>query len=105
MCPKYPRLANLGPRSAKTASAPGDLGVTAPTSRCGPGRIAVRATTPPAAVTLAATSISILHGTGPKLLIRCGSAEPSVRAASTIPNIRPRSADADHDAISFIPTG
>lgn len=38
-------------------------------------------------------------------LMRWGSAEPRVSAPIRTPIARPRSADSDHEAISFIPTG
>ena len=53
----------------------------------------------------AAASIALLQGSGPKPLMRWGSAEPRVSAPIRIPIARPRSADSDHEAISFIPTG
>src|SRR5829696_7652821 len=74
-------------------------------SRCGPGLIMATATTAAVVLNRAAASITLLQGSGPKPLMRWGSAEPRVSAPSRIPNERPRSADTDHDAISFIPTG
>ena len=64
-----------------------------------------RATTAPDVLNAAAASITLLQGSGPKPLMRWGSAEPRVSAPIRIPNARPRSADSDHEAISFIPTG
>ena len=76
--PHVPEVAEAcAPRSAvgEDRDAHRGFGVTAPTSRCGPGRIAVRATTPPAAVTPAA--ISIRFATEPARNCSSDAAAPS----------------------------
>ncbi len=67
--------------------------------------IKVMASSPPAAQSRAAIVITDRQGMEPRPPIRCGSAVPSVKAPSRIPNARPRSDGRAHEAVTFMPTG